>query len=248
MPGVYASSVHTHISSDITDWTTALNTWLATKTTANLTENTNLYFTQARVLATPLTGLSIATGTAIVATDTELVAFGKLQKQITDEITNRSNADATKENTITAGTTAQYWRGDKSWQTLNTTAVAEGTNLYFTDPRSIASPLTGLSTATSTAVASTDSILVGIGKLQAQVTLRALDSGVVHIAGTETITGSKTFSSNILATGDTYSVFSSISGTSKYGFYSSHSSAGNAWHFGEYGADGSFRIATEFGG
>lgn len=28
-----------------------------------------------------------------------------------------------KENTITAGTTAQYWRGDKSWQTLNKAAV-----------------------------------------------------------------------------------------------------------------------------
>jgi hypothetical protein len=30
---------------------------------------------------------------------------------------------ATKENTITAGTTAQYYRGDKSWQTLDKTAV-----------------------------------------------------------------------------------------------------------------------------
>ena len=29
-----------------------------------------------------------------------------------------------KEPTITAGTTAQYWRGDKSWQTLNQAAVA----------------------------------------------------------------------------------------------------------------------------
>jgi hypothetical protein len=28
-----------------------------------------------------------------------------------------------KENTITAGTTSQYWRGDKSWQTLNKSAV-----------------------------------------------------------------------------------------------------------------------------
>lgn len=30
---------------------------------------------------------------------------------------------ASKENTITAGTTAQYYRGDKSWQTLNKTVV-----------------------------------------------------------------------------------------------------------------------------
>ena len=40
-----------------------------------------------------------------------------------------------KENAIAAGTTAQYWRGDKTWQTLNTTAVVEGTNLYYTDAR-----------------------------------------------------------------------------------------------------------------
>jgi len=40
-----------------------------------------------------------------------------------------------KENAITAGTTLQYWRGDKTWQTLNTTAVPEGTSLYFTDAR-----------------------------------------------------------------------------------------------------------------
>lgn len=30
---------------------------------------------------------------------------------------------AAKENTITAGTTGQYWRGDKSWQTLDKVAV-----------------------------------------------------------------------------------------------------------------------------
>jgi hypothetical protein len=31
-----------------------------------------------------------------------------------------------KEATISAGTTAQYWRGDKSWQTLNSSAVGLG--------------------------------------------------------------------------------------------------------------------------
>jgi hypothetical protein len=33
---------------------------------------------------------------------------------------------AGKESTITAGSTAQYWRGDKSWQTLDKTAVGLG--------------------------------------------------------------------------------------------------------------------------
>jgi hypothetical protein len=56
--------------------------------------------------------------------------------------TNRgalSSADWTtfnnKENAITAGTTAQYFRGDKTFQTLNTSVVPEGTNLYYTEAR-----------------------------------------------------------------------------------------------------------------
>lgn len=48
-----------------------------------------------------------------------------------------------KENTITAGTTSQYWRGDKTWQTLNSTVVPEGTNLYYTDIRARASNSAG---------------------------------------------------------------------------------------------------------
>ena len=40
-----------------------------------------------------------------------------------------------KENFLASGTTAQYYRGDKTFQTLNTTAVAEGTNLYYTADR-----------------------------------------------------------------------------------------------------------------
>lgn len=39
------------------------------------------------------------------------------------KITNLTSDLAAKEPTITAGTTAQYWRGDKSWQTLDKTAV-----------------------------------------------------------------------------------------------------------------------------
>ena len=53
-----------------------------------------------------------------------------------------------KEPAIAAGTTAQYWRGDKSWQTLNTTAVPEGTNLYYTDARARAA-ITLTTTGTS---------------------------------------------------------------------------------------------------
>lgn len=40
-----------------------------------------------------------------------------------------------KEGAITAGTTAQYYRGDKTFQTLDTLAVTENTNLYYTQAR-----------------------------------------------------------------------------------------------------------------
>ncbi len=49
----------------------------------------------ATVLATVLTGLSLATGTAITAADTVLSALGKLQKQITDLIASRGNITST---------------------------------------------------------------------------------------------------------------------------------------------------------
>jgi hypothetical protein len=61
------------------------NNQAGASTTDSLPEGvTNLYFTTARVLATVLTGISFATGGAIVSTDTVLQAFGKIQKQIND--------------------------------------------------------------------------------------------------------------------------------------------------------------------
>ena len=51
------------------------------------------------------------------------------------DLTTTTNSIAGKEPTITAGTATQYYRGDKSFQTLDTLAVAENTNLYYTDAR-----------------------------------------------------------------------------------------------------------------
>jgi|GEM_PF-3824118 len=48
---------------------------------------------------------------------------------------NITVSDATKEPLITAGTTLQYWRGDKTFQTLNTSVVPESGNLYWTQAR-----------------------------------------------------------------------------------------------------------------
>src|SRR6185312_8326353 len=60
---------------------------------------------------------------------------------------------------ITAGTTSQYRRGDKTWRD------------FATDVR--AAVLTGLSTATSAVIAATDTVLGALGKLQAQINGKA---------------------------------------------------------------------------
>lgn len=52
--------------------------------TDDVPEGSNLYFTTAKVLSTLLTGISFITGGAIVSTDSVLIAFGKIQKQIND--------------------------------------------------------------------------------------------------------------------------------------------------------------------
>lgn len=59
-------------------------------TTDTVTEgSTNLYFTDTRVRNTVLTDLSLTTNAAISASDSVLGALGKLQKQITDILTNQ---------------------------------------------------------------------------------------------------------------------------------------------------------------
>ena len=149
------------------------------------------------VRAAVLTGLSTATSTAVAATDSVLAAIGKLQAQVTalgtskldasanavsatklatarningvpfDGTANITVVDATKEPAFAAGTTAQYRRGDKSWQDFATAVRG--------------SVLAGLSTASAVAVTAADTVLVGVGKLQAQVT--ALSTSKLDASG-----------------------------------------------------------------
>ena len=79
----------------------------ATNTDALPEGSTNLYFTTARVLATVLTGISFVTGGAIVSTDSILVAFGKLQKQINDLLT----AVSLKQDALVSGTNIKTING-----------------------------------------------------------------------------------------------------------------------------------------
>lgn len=81
---------------------------IATGATANantdtLSEgSTNLYYTDSRVRAALLTGLSVATNAAVAATDSILAAFGKLQAQLNGHFGSGGTAHANA-TTSTAG-------------------------------------------------------------------------------------------------------------------------------------------------
>lgn len=65
------------------------------------------------------------TGTIYVRIADEAPTWGAIVGTLSDQTDLQSALNA-KEDDIAAGTTAQYWRGDKSWQTLNKSAVGLG--------------------------------------------------------------------------------------------------------------------------
>lgn len=86
--------------------------------------------------------------------------------------TAMSSALAAKEGTITAGTSGQYWKHDKTWATLDKSAVGLGNADNTTDAGK------PISTATQTAL-----------------DLKLADSSAMKLTGTQTVAGTKTFSS-----------------------------------------------------
>lgn len=110
-----------------------------------------------------VTTTQIADGTIVNAdvSATAAIAQAKIANLVTDL--------AAKENAVAAGTSAQYYRGDKSWQTLNTANVPELTNLYFTEARVRSTPLAGYAAGTAIPLAPTDTVMDGFAKLEGQI-------------------------------------------------------------------------------
>jgi hypothetical protein len=99
------------------------------------------------------------------------------------------NSFNSKQGSIAAGTTAQYYRGDKSWQTLDSSIVPENVNLYFTNARALGVPLTGFVTAAG-AIVATDTTLAAFEKAQGQI--NAINSAANNFLiknSTDTVTG-----------------------------------------------------------
>jgi hypothetical protein len=98
-------------------------------TTSQVTEGSNLYYTDARVY-------NAISGTAPISEVSGVISIAQ-SNTTTDGYLSATdwNTFNNKQALITAGTTAQYYRGDKTFQTLDTLAVPENTNLYYTDAR-----------------------------------------------------------------------------------------------------------------
>ena len=102
-------------------------------------------------------GTITATLSGNAATATTLATARTINGVSFNGSANITVADSTKEPTITAGTTAQYYRGDKSFQTLNADAVPDGTtNKAFLATEK--TKLTGI--ATGATANSTDATLL----------------------------------------------------------------------------------------
>lgn len=96
-------------------------------TTTQVTESGNLYFTNARAVSA-LSGQNVS----IFANDSGYLTSSSLSPYLTSIA-----AASTYEPIISAGLSTQYWRGDKTFQTLDTSAVPENSNLYFTNARAV---------------------------------------------------------------------------------------------------------------
>lgn len=86
-----------------------------------------------------------------------------------------------KEPTITAGTAAQYWSGNKTWQDLNTAVIG--------------SALTGYS-ASAGAITSTDSVLTAINKLSGNIGLSTASQANYVLKAGDTMSGALAMGGN----------------------------------------------------
>ena len=87
---------------------------------------------------TTLDTFTVGSSVTIDTNDTVLSAFGKTQAQLNShqtQINANQNQISMKEGEISVGSSTQYWRGDKTWQTLDTDNVQEASNLYYSASR-----------------------------------------------------------------------------------------------------------------
>jgi hypothetical protein len=142
----------------------------------------------------------------------DVVAGGVISDATTGSVTTWSSSKINtllggKEPSVTSGTSAQYWRGDKSWQTLNSSAVGLGNVDNTSDLNKPVS--TSAQTALNGKAANTTTLTDGAAASTLPATsssalsallqttrdcLKWLVNNTVQLAGAQSIAGVKTFS------------------------------------------------------
>lgn len=111
---------------------TKFDTSLASKTTTNLTEGTNQYFTQTRVRTTLLTGFTSGADVQVEGTDTILQGFGKLQTQVSSA---KNTANAHIANTSNPHNVTKAQVGLDNVPNVNATVASNITSGLLPDAR-----------------------------------------------------------------------------------------------------------------
>ena len=166
------------LGNDGTFSTTSANSWLSTKTTSNIAEGVNEYFTQTKArnaISETITGIDYLTGVFSLASGYNI--------PLTASTTNWESFYLTPSSRITAGsglswagntlnatgasgfstTSADYWDTTKNrWATTSsdywlttksTTNLSEGSNLYWTSTRATSAVSALIAATTTTALA-----------------------------------------------------------------------------------------------
>jgi hypothetical protein len=133
-----------------------------------------------------ITGLNATKIGAGTVTSTE---FGYLAGA-TSAIQTQLNG---KEPVITAAATTTYFRGDKTFVTLDSSVVPENTNLYFTNARVLGLAITGFDNTLTGAITATDTVLQAFGRTQNQLNGKLSSATFVdwQVSGVQTIDPSR---------------------------------------------------------
>lgn len=142
--------------------------------------------------------------------------FTTLSDQLTSFQTSTNLALSNKEPKITAGTAGQYWRGDKTWQTI-----------AINDVNGLSTSLSGLSSAAAAKLAIP--ALVTIATDAAATVSPSATNTVVFHTGTLTANRAVTLSTSGIATGSTIRVIRTGTGAFNLTIGGLKALASNTW-------------------
>lgn len=185
----------------------------------------------AAITSTSATSLTVATGQGalfpnptggnfflLTLTNGSAMEIVKVTGVSGDVFTIVRGQEGTTPNTFAVGTAAGNYLTKGALDQIkldalpaSSDAVPEGaSNLYFTAARVLATVLTGLSTATATAIAATDSVLVAMGKLQAQINTKISGNQTITVSGDASGTGATSIALTLAASGVTAGTYNSV--------------------------------------